>query len=85
MVYYGESSDFFYSGHVGVTLFLSMENFHNNNLITGVFSFVLMMFNAFLMIITRSHYTIDIIAGIIFAHYFWIMSERIAPSLDKFI
>lgn len=85
MVYYGESSDFFYSGHVGVCLFLALENFAHDNLITGVFSLLLMVLTGFIMIISRAHYFIDIVAGIVFSHYFWIMSERVAPYLDRFI
>ena len=34
------------------------------------------------MIVLRSHYSIDMIAGIIVAHYFWIMSEKYSYYVD---
>ena len=37
------------------------------------------------MIALRSYYTIDMIAAVIFAHYFWIMSEKYSFVIDWYI
>ena len=37
------------------------------------------------MIALRSHYTIDMIAAVVFAHYFWIMAERYSFIIDWYI
>ena len=34
------------------------------------------------MVALRSHYTMDMISGVIFAHYLWIMSERYSYLID---
>ena len=36
-----------------------------------------------MMIALRSHYTVDMLSAIIFAHYFWIMSEKYAWIIDE--
>lgn len=35
-----------------------------------------------LLIFTRGHYSIDIFGGLLFGHYFWIMSEKVAWIVD---
>jgi hypothetical protein len=35
-----------------------------------------------MMIALRAHYTVDIISGILFAHYFWIMAEKYCYLVD---
>ena len=37
---------------------------------------------AIFMLITRATYSIDILGGLLFGHYFWILSERISWVLD---
>lgn len=37
------------------------------------------------MIALRAHYSIDMIAGVLFAHYFWIMAERHSFIIDWYI
>lgn len=37
------------------------------------------------MISLRGHYTIDLVAGIIFGHYMHIMARMIAPFVDNVI
>ena len=34
------------------------------------------------LLITRGQYSIDILSGVLFGHYFWIMCERISWILD---
>lgn len=41
-----------------------------------VFAMFAMMCNAFMLVILRAHYTIDLIAGFVFGHYIWIMADK---------
>jgi hypothetical protein len=41
-----------------------------------------MVMQIFLMIALRAHYTIDMVAGIVFAHYFWILAEKYSYIVD---
>jgi hypothetical protein len=43
---------------------------------------IVIIFAAFFMLITRAQYSIDLIGGLIFGHYFWMLSERISWILD---
>lgn len=38
-----------------------------------------------MMIALRAHYTVDIISGILFAHYFWIMAEKYCYLVDWYL
>ena len=37
------------------------------------------------MVALRSHYTMDMISGVIFAHYLWIMSEKYSYLVDWYV
>jgi hypothetical protein len=82
-VSYQPTSDFFYSGHVGVMLFCGLEHkFLGNSYMMWV-SFGVCLLESIVMIVLRGHYTIDLVSGIVFAHYFWIITEWISPEIDK--
>ena len=36
-----------------------------------------------MMVVLRGHYSIDLVAGLIFAHYFFIIARHIAPYFDQ--
>jgi hypothetical protein len=38
-----------------------------------------------MMVALRSHYTLDMLAAVIFAHYIYIMSERYSYLVDYYI
>jgi hypothetical protein len=44
-----------------------------------IFTGLLTPFMGFTLIVLRAHYTIDILSGIIFAHYVYIMSTEFYP------
>ena len=74
--------DFFYSGHIGNTFIYTFEfykNGHKNISYIGVLIW-LSMFP--LLILTRVHYWIDIITGILVAHWCCMMSEQVSYILD---
>lgn len=82
-VSYQKTSDFFYSGHVGVMLFCSLENKYLGNIYMMWVALGVCLLECTVMIFLRGHYSIDLISGLVFAHYFWIVSAWIAKSLDR--
>jgi len=79
---YGKTNDFFFSGHVGCCIINMLEfrafgwyRFAWFSLATGVMQILL-------MIALRGHYFIDLISGVIFAHYIWMMAERYSYIID---
>lgn len=48
----------------------------------SVYSLFVMILQIFLMIALRSHYSIDMFAAVLFAHYLWMMSERYSYIID---
>ena len=77
------SGDFFYSGHVGLMLALSFEFYHYKLYWVSAITGVLNLFNAIILIVTRSHYTVDIVGGLIFSHYFYILAGYVCGWFEK--
>ena len=49
------------------------------------FSFLGVFFQIFVMIVLRGHYLIDLIAGLLAAHYFCLIADYFAPFPSKYI
>lgn len=81
-VSYAPTSDFFYSGHVGLAMLLTLHLRELGNKFWEGFGYTTVAVEFCTMIFLRGHYTIDLIAGCIFAHYFWIVSGWLASLLD---
>jgi membrane-associated phospholipid phosphatase len=64
---YDRTRDFFFSGHTASLSIVMMEMFYLRWYWVGAFCFLNLIFMMNFLIITRVHYTIDVIAGIIFA------------------
>ena len=77
-VNYFEGNDFFFSGHVGICILNAFFAVYRKHYIFSGICFFAGSFEAFLVLITRTHYTIDIPIGFFFAHYsciivdFWV-------------
>ena len=82
---YGATADFFYSGHVGTCILQMNEHLSESRPIYGIFCLLTMFCQAFMMVALRSHYSIDMLAAMIFAHYIFIMSERYCFVVDQYI
>ena len=84
-VSYGLTADFFYSGHVGICVLMyleaSKEGWENGKL----FALLTMIMQWILMVVLRSHYTVDMVCGVIFAHYFYMISENYCYLVDQHI
>lgn len=80
---YARTSDFFFSGHVGFATFSMLENrYYQNFTLMWTAAFTVLL-ESFTLIVTRAHYSIDIISGVVFAHYIWIVTGWAAPYVDK--
>ena len=83
VVPYVNSSDFFFSGHLGILTFLLLENRESKDTLMTWVSVVSIAFEFWMMVVLRAHYTIDLISGIVFAHYIWIISKKPGLWLDQ--
>lgn len=84
-VSYHETSDFFFSGHVGINLIAAIELYKFDFKKISVLSFIGIFVQIFTMIVFRGHYSIDLIAGLICAHYCNMISCKFVRYIDYFI
>lgn len=82
-VTYEKTADFFPSGHVGFAVFSVLENRLYKNEFMQWISWISVIVESVTMIVTRGHYSIDVIAGMIFAHYIWIATGWVSPYVDR--
>lgn len=80
---YGHTSDFFWSGHCGFLTIIACEWFKNKIYVMTVVTCLINVYMAFVMIGFRIHYTVDVIIGVVIAHYFFILLSMAAPYLDN--
>jgi len=81
-VSYLKSNDFFFSGHVGFPIIIGLEFKSQKNHYMYVFSLFTSFFEASTMIVLRGHYSIDLITGVIFSHYIYILTDKYIYILD---
>ena len=82
VVAYDKTNDFFYSGHVGMPIIAALEWKKNGFLWPFIGCILVCIIEGFTVLVTRTHYSIDIFAGIICAHYFFIMVNSYVKYLD---
>lgn len=84
IVNYQKAPVFFYSSYVGVPVICGLEWRKNGCLFLMVVCFAVACFESFTVFVTRVHFSIDIISGIVFAHYFYILSDTLfAKYVDE--
>jgi len=83
IVPYGPTSDFYYSGHCGFLMICALEwsdlGFKSLSFLTHCMNAYL----AFVMLICRCHYSIDIMAGIVMGHYIFMLVTTRASKMDS--
>ena len=79
---YGETPDFYYSGHTGHCFLHYLEFNAIGWTIMSYIALIIMAFTIFTLLVTRVHYSIDIVGGFVFAHLFWILTERYVYIVD---
>ncbi len=87
---YDHTRDFFFSGHTGsltiILLEFSQLTINNSKKIAGyvwVLTFICLIYMMNLLIITRVHYTADIIGGLIFSVYYYWVAGLHTERIDK--
>ena len=79
---YGQTADFFFSGHVGICVLHGLEFWAVGWKLWTLYSAWTGCCQVVLMLSTRAHYSIDMIAGVIFAHYIYMMVEKYIHLFD---
>jgi hypothetical protein len=83
LVTYGTLSDLFFSGHTALAVYATLELSH---LIGGVGALVgvgVTLVQVVAVIILRTHYTMDVFAGIVTALWAWTIVSASAPAIDS--
>lgn len=80
---YGATNDFFFSGHVGCCILIFLEfgkmKWHKLKWLCLVNAACQIL----LMLITRGHYSIDMLSGAVFAHYSTIIVQSFYEKEGK--
>jgi len=78
---YNPANDFYFSGHIGFLTVAARELAKRRHwkLLAGCL--VAIFFNSWMVLITRIHYTIDIVDGVFVAWFAVDMAERCSPYL----
>lgn len=80
---WGRAADFFYSGHTGCALILSLFILEYGHVKLFYFGLVITFIQGYVMMILKAHYSIDIIVGFIAAHYFYFISADIVNAIKS--
>ena len=80
---YKLKNDFFLSGNIAFALisFLEFKQTYNS-IVLATFSVITIVMQLFLAIGLRRGYSIDLFSGLVFAHYFWLLSEKYSYFID---
>ncbi len=85
VVSYAKSSDFFYSGHVGMPLIVGNEFKRNGHTNIYLFTIFVSIYEGFVMTSTNAHYGIDCIMGWIVVGYLSIIVDGFIEKVDDSI
>ena len=79
---FGHQNDYFFCHYLGFMVVIFCE-FKSIGCIKLAFCTMgTIISSAVWLLITRGQYSIDILCGVLFGHYFWIMCDRISWVLD---
>ena len=79
---YHDSNDFYYSGHIGTCFILVLEA-RAKKWYRLSYSCLFVLCNQWIMMmLIRTHYIIDMVTGLIVAHYMHMLAERISFLVD---
>jgi len=80
---YAPANDFFFSGHVGLCTICFIYFGRQKVKPMQIFAFVTIIVEFFTLLVTRAHYFIDLVVGIVMAHYIYLIGDWIQEYLDK--
>ena len=79
---YTDINDFWFSGHIGTCLMMALE-FRAMRWYKASYMCIFVLVNQWIMMtLTRAHYIIDLITGLIFGHYFFMLAEWVSYYVD---
>jgi len=84
-VSYHKTTDFFFSGHVGINFISAFEINRLGFTKTALISIIGVFYQIFVMVNVRGHFFIDLIAGLLSAHYSIILSDYIHKYVSRTI
>jgi len=79
---YHDMNDFYYSGHVGSSFMYMWEFYQNRKTKFGHIGLFVHLNMWVLLIAVRTHYWIDMITGLMVAHFAIIIAERLSFLID---
>lgn len=82
---YHDTNDFFYSGHVGTCFLITLEYWSAKWYKMSYFTVFILLNQWILMTFVRTHYIIDLVTGVIMAHYCHMASEWIIYFFDVLV
>jgi PAP2 superfamily C-terminal len=85
LVTYNVANDFFFSGHTAIAVFGAIELSRLRRNWLRVLAILIVFFEVATVLILRAHYTMDVFTGIVAALWVARFSERVSPSIDRFI
>lgn len=83
VVPYNPANDFYFSGHIGFLTVAARELFKRKYWKLYLGCLLAIFFNSMMVIVTRIHYTIDIIDAVFVAWFAVDLAERFSPILDN--
>ena len=82
---YDHTRDFFFSGHTGGLAIILTEMLTLGLTIPSILVGISLLYMMNMLLITKVHYTIDILGGLIFAIWFHRLASRYVIYIDKFL
>ncbi|EAR94796.1 PAP2 family protein (macronuclear) [Tetrahymena thermophila SB210] len=79
---YGKTSDFFYSGHVGFLNIVALEWYKQKNYFMFYLTCAFNVYVAFVMVVFRIHYVVDITTGLVVSHYIFMLVCKYNDKID---
>ena len=72
---------FFYSGDAGLLVAVAFELYHYKQYWLCLVAVMFNVYNCIVMVVTRSHYSDDVLCGLVFSHYIYIQSGHFCDWL----
>ena len=76
-------NDYFFSFSVGLPILCAQEFFKEKNYVLFGLCFLSSLFELLIMVFTRGNYIIDLVSGIVFAHYVYMLVDEYIHYLDN--
>ncbi len=85
LVTYGVANDYFFSGHTAIAVFAATQLARFERRWLTVLGIGVVLSEIATVLVLRAHYTMDVFTGIVTALWVAVVSDRIAPSMDRFL